>query len=91
VLAIGHGLLVTVTSIGLGKLAAGITESVAPGLLIVMRLVSLYRVCRPCTKACHIYVFTGGPLILGIVFATDLESRITKVFLWVYPGLARSK
>ncbi len=72
--ALGHGLVVTLLAIGVGRLQRGVLEPFSPWLLITIGLVSLWRLFRPAPASRNRPFWNAGPLLVGIVFAAGFET-----------------
>jgi len=83
--AIGHGIIVTVLAVGIGKLLASYLEPYAPWILLLLGVANLWRLWRPKPhkhpRASRI--FQASPLLLGVLFGMGFEtaSQLSAIIL----------
>lgn len=74
--ALGHGVLVTLLAVGVGRLISRLLEPYGPWLLISLGVLNLWRLKRPLAHR-HIFLsklrFTS-PLLVGAIFGAGFET-----------------
>jgi high-affinity nickel-transport protein len=73
--ALGHGLVVTLLAVGVGKALAGRTEFLGPWLLIIIGAVTLWRLLRSSPAPAPIKrPIVAQPFLLGMILAAGFET-----------------
>jgi high-affinity nickel-transport protein len=73
--ALGHGLVVTLLAVGVGKALAGRTEFLGPWLLIIIGAVTLWRLFRSSPPPAPIKrPVVAQPFLLGMILAAGFET-----------------
>jgi high-affinity nickel-transport protein len=73
--ALGHGLVVTLLAVGIGKALAGRTEFLGPWLLIIIGAVTLWRLLRSSPPQSRIKrPIVAQPFLLGMILAAGFET-----------------
>jgi high-affinity nickel-transport protein len=73
--ALGHGLVVTLLAVGVGKALAGRTEFLGPWLLIIIGAVTLWRLLRSSPPPSPIKrPIVAQPFLLGMILAAGFET-----------------
>jgi high-affinity nickel-transport protein len=73
--ALGHGLVVTLLAVGIGRAIAGRVEFLGPWVLILIGVINLWRVLVPARNpvAAHRPVI-AQPFLLGMLLAASVET-----------------
>jgi high-affinity nickel-transport protein len=73
--ALGHGLIVTLLAVGVGRLAAGRVAFFGPWMLILIGAVNAWKVVRPSSIACAAQrPIVAQPFLLGMLLAAGFET-----------------
>jgi high-affinity nickel-transport protein len=73
--ALGHGLVVTLLAVGVGKALAGRAEFLGPWLLIIIGVVNLWRLLRSSPPPSPIKrPIVAQPFLLGMILAAGFET-----------------
>ena len=73
--ALGHGAVVTLLAVGVGRIVAGRLEFVAPWILILIGFVNLWRLlARPAPYNESYRPVIARPFLLGMLFAAGFET-----------------
>jgi len=72
--AIGHGLIVTLLAVGIGKILAERFAFLGPWILIAVGTANLWRLLRPSRAVAPSRPIVVQPLLLGMVLAAGFET-----------------
>jgi high-affinity nickel-transport protein len=73
--ALGHGLVVTLLAVGVGRVLAGRVEFLGPWVLVLIGIINLWRVMVPSRKPAAVSrPVIAQPFLLGMLLAASVET-----------------